>query len=123
MLEAAVKDYNWGYFDGWPDDINVRTFWLFMLWRIKQHGSENKLIEEFKIAFPDFVLEMQNKSDYLTPEEHLASIIASRFVRRFLEFWGFAVQASDRLFKSPGDIAQVNVLPLFDQVFQFNFDE
>jgi hypothetical protein len=28
--EAATTQYNWDYLDNW-EDIDIRTFWLFML--------------------------------------------------------------------------------------------
>lgn len=34
MLEAAVSQYNWGYLDAIEQPVDIRTFWLFMLWRL-----------------------------------------------------------------------------------------
>ena len=46
MLEAAISKYNWGYLDGFEFDADLRTFWLFMLWRIQSHSSVDLLVEE-----------------------------------------------------------------------------
>jgi hypothetical protein len=43
--EAATTQYNWGYLDNW-EDIDIRTFWLFMLWRLQCHSSVDQLSEE-----------------------------------------------------------------------------
>jgi len=39
MLEAVASKYNWGYLDGWENDVELRTFWLFMLWRLQSQWS------------------------------------------------------------------------------------
>lgn len=52
MLAAAVSKYNWGYLDGFEFDIDLRPFWLFMLWRIQSHNSVDQLVEEVMTAFP-----------------------------------------------------------------------
>ncbi len=54
MLEAAISKYNWGYLDGFEFDADLRTFWLFMLWRIQSHSSVEQLVEEVKVSFPRF---------------------------------------------------------------------
>jgi len=53
MLEAATSKYNWGYMDAWSSDLDVRTFWLFMLWCLQTHGSMETLNDEVCRAFPD----------------------------------------------------------------------
>ena len=90
MLEAAVSQYNWGYLDGFEYDIDLRTFWLFMLWRIQSHNSVSQLVEEVVIAFPDLLLELP-ADDYFSPEKNLSTLIESRFIKRFLQFWGFII--------------------------------
>lgn len=31
MLKTAVTNYNWGYFDGYSDEVVLQTFWVFMV--------------------------------------------------------------------------------------------
>lgn len=119
MLEAVSSQYNWGYLDGWDQDIDLRTFWLFMLWRLQSHGSTEQLIEEVITAFPDLLLRCPQDA-YSTPRQLLGTMIESRFIERFLEFWGFVMVVPTRNidnFKAPN---KVEVQPLMKLVFQFD---
>ncbi|MGI3477015.1 YecA family protein [Providencia stuartii] len=108
MLEAAVSKYNWGYLDGFEFDADLRTFWLFMLWRIQSHSSVDLLVEEVKVAFP--------ADDYFSPERNLSILIESRFIERFLQFWGF-VTLDPRSFLNTESVGRtVQVLPLFAHI-------
>lgn len=118
MLEAAISKYNWGYLDGFEYDIDLRTFWLFMLWRIQSHNSVAQLVKEVMTAFPDLLLAFPT-DDYVSPERSLSILIESRFIERFLQFWGF-VTIDPRLYKDADPVARVvKIQPLFDQTFQF----
>ena len=120
MLEAATSRYNWGYLDGWEHDVELRTFWLFMLWRLQHYGNAEQLIEEMITAFPDLLLRCP-ESEYLSSSQLLGRMIESRFTKRFLEFWGFVTVAPIRHiheFRTPN---KVEVQPLMKQVFQFDF--
>lgn len=118
MLKAAISKYNWGYLDGFEYDINLRTFWLFMLWRIQSHNSVDQLVEEVKVAFPDLLLAFP-PDDYFSPEKSLSTLIESRFIERFLQFWGF-VTIDPRRYRNAEPVArEVQVQPLLKQTFQF----
>ncbi|MBD1558512.1 SEC-C domain-containing protein [Vibrio sp. S9_S30] len=88
MLEVAISQYNWGYLDAWEYDIDLRTFWLFMLWRLQNHANVELLVDEVATAFPD-LLQQFPPDDYATPSKLLSSMVESRFINRFLQFWGF----------------------------------
>lgn len=118
LLETAVRQYNWGYFDAFEDDIDLRNVWLFMLWRLQQHQSVDRLTDEVMAAFPRLVLELTGSSSRLGTER-LDGLIESRFIRRFLEFWGF-VTLDPRRFSAGERIPRsVNIQPLLSQTFQF----
>ena len=59
-----------------------------MLWRIQNHSSVDQLTEEVVTAFPDLLLAFPTK-DYFLPERNLGMLIETRFIERFLQFWGF----------------------------------
>ena len=121
MLEAAISKYNWGYLDGFEFDADLRTFWLFMLWRIQSHSSVDLLVEEVKVAFPD-LLQGFPADDYFSPERNLSILIESRFIERFLQFWGF-VTLDPRSFLNTESVGRtVQVLPLLKQTFQFTIN-
>ena len=119
MLEAATSQYNWGYMDAWSSEIDVRTFWLFMLWRLQTHGSMETLSDEVCRAFPD-LLKPLPREDHLSSQEQLATIIESRFVTRFLQFWGF-VTLDPRMYVDGVKVPrELQVQPLLKQSFAFN---
>lgn len=121
MLGAAISKYNWGYLDGFEFDADLRTFWLFMLWRIQSHSSVDLLVEEVKVAFPD-LLQGFPADDYFSPERNLSILIESRFIERFLQFWGF-VTLDPRSFLNTESVGRtVQVLPLLKQTFQFTIN-
>jgi hypothetical protein len=119
MLEAATSQYNWGYMDAWSSDIDVRTFWLFMLWRLQTHGSMDALNDEVCRAFPD-LLKSLPRDDYASSQEQLATIIETRFINRFLQFWGF-VTLDPRMYVDGVKVQrELQIQPLLKQSFVFS---
>ena len=51
MLDAAVNQFDWAYLDGIEQDIDLRNFWLFMLWRVHSHGSLKKCLKKWPLHF------------------------------------------------------------------------
>ena len=121
MLEAAIRKYNWGYLDGFEQDVDLRTFWLFMLWRIQSHKNVGELIEEVVTAFPDLLLAFSS-DDYVSPERNLSALIESRFIERFLQFWGFIIIDPRRYLNDESVARIVQVQPLLKQTFQFTIN-
>lgn len=120
MLEAAIKHYNWAYLDGWSEQVNLQPFWLFMLWRLQSHASVEKLIEEVCVAFPALLQQLPDEQ-YFSPEEQLGKMIESRFVVRFLQFWGF-VTLDPRLYVDGVTVQRkASIEPLLRQSFLFSF--
>ena len=118
MLEAAVNKYNWGYFDSFEQNVDLPTVWLFMLWRIQKHKSVEILIEEIMVAFPD-LLQAFSSDDYFSPERHLSMSIESRFIDRFLQFWGFVIIDPKCYLNGEPIDRTVELQPLLKQTFQF----
>jgi hypothetical protein len=121
MLEAAISKYNWGYLDGFEYDVDLRTFWLFMLWRIQSHSSVDQLVKEVMTAFPDLLLAFPT-DDYCSPERNLSMLIESRFIERFLQFWGFVTINPRRYINAEPVARVVQVQPLLKQTFQFTIN-
>lgn len=118
MLEAAVGDYNWAYLDGWEDDIDLRSFWVFMLWRLQTHASAEQLVAEMQTAFP-VLLEQLSGDAYFSPDALLGNLIVSRFIKRFLEFWGFVTLDSRVYSNGSHTPLTVGIQPLLRQCFTF----
>jgi len=118
VLEAAVKQYNWSYLDAFTEEVELRTFWVFMVWRLQTHGSVEKLTDEVCTAFPD-LLQRFADDDFFSPRDQLRVLIELRFVERFLQFWGF-VAANPRRYVDGVRVPQAaTILPLFTQSFRF----
>lgn len=118
MLEAAIGKYNWAYLDSFEYDIDLRTFWLFMLWRIQIHNSVDQLIEEVATAFPD-LLQAFSPDDGFSAKENLSMLIESRFIDRFLQFWGFLTIDPRRYINAKPVPRIVQIQPLLRQTFHF----
>lgn len=118
MLETAISKYNWGYLDAFEYDVNLSTFWLFMLWRIQSHNSIDQLTEEVMTAFPDLLLAF-SPDDYFSPERNLRMLVESRFVERFLQFWGYVTLEPRRYLNAKPAARMAQVQPLLKQTFQF----
>ncbi|AZG71743.1 YecA family protein [Shewanella livingstonensis] len=121
MLEAAISKYNWGYLDGFEYDVDLRTFWLFMLWRIQSHNSVDQLVKEVMTAFPDLQLACHSEDD-LSSERKLSVLIESRFVKRFLQFWGFIIIDPKRFLNGEPIARIVEAQPLLKQTFHFTIN-
>ncbi len=121
MLEATISKYNWGYLDGFDYDVDLRTFWLFMLWRIQSHNSVEQLVKEVMTAFPDLLRALPT-GDYFSPTRNLSMLIESRFINRFLEYWGFVTIDPKRYANGEPIARVVQVQPLLKQTFQFTIN-
>lgn len=118
MLDAAISQYNWGYFDFFEQGADLRTFWLFMLWRLHSHASVDQLVDEVATTFPDFLQQLR-PDDYFTPKKTLSMLIESRFIERFLQFWGFIIIDPKRFSNGEAIARKVELQPLLSQTFQF----
>jgi len=119
MLESAITKYNWAYLDSWDDSVDLRTFWLFMLWRLQSHGSVSQLVNEVKIAFPDLLSQL-DIDDYFTPDRLLDNLIETRFIERFLQFWGFVTLNPIRMLDKKEIPRIVEIEPLLKKTFLFS---
>jgi hypothetical protein len=119
MLKATIEKYHWGYLDHFEEDVDLRTFWLFMLWRIQSHNSFEQLIDEVTKAFPD-LLQAFSTDEYFSPERNLSMLIESRFIERFLQFWGFLTIDPRRYLNGEPAARIVQIQPLLKQTFEFS---
>lgn len=122
MLDAAVSRYNWGYLDAIEQPVDLRTFWLFMLWRLQKHASLARLTDDVATAFPDLLRQLV-PTEYTGPMAMLERLIMLRFVERFLQFWGFATLDRRRFYQQQRTTGStegvVQVLPLLTKTFVF----
>ena len=120
MLEAATQQFNWHYFDAIEFGDNLQIFWLFMLWRLQQHGDIGQLTQEMATAFPDLLNE--TAPEYLeTPVGALNHVITVRFLERFLEYWGFITLEPSvySLMGAQRKARNIVIQPLLNESFKF----
>ncbi|MCE2572674.1 SEC-C metal-binding domain-containing protein [Motilimonas eburnea] len=118
MLEAAIYQYNWAYFGVYDVSEDLSQFWVFMLWRLQTHRSVDQLNQELAIAFPA-LLDGMPESFHASKQETLSNLVESRFVTRFLQFWGF-ITLDPRRYQDGQRIERiVNLQPLLRQTFTF----
>lgn len=89
------------------------------LWRLQSHGNTEQLIEEVITAFPDLLLGCP-EDEYRSSSQLLGTMIESRFIKRFSEFWGFVRVVPMRHIDELRAPDKVEVQPLMKQVFQFD---
>lgn len=118
MLKVAATEYNWGYFDGWEHEVDLSTFWVFMTWRLHTHASIDTLIDEVSTAFPD-VLSQLSENEYFSQEHQLRNLLESRYVERFLQFWGFVTLDPRKFIDQKSVIREVSIQPLMKETFTF----
>ncbi|WP_286823997.1 MULTISPECIES: YecA family protein [unclassified Idiomarina] len=118
MLKTAIYKYNWGYMDGWEDEIPLQQFWLFMVWRLQHHESLVRLVDETIQAFPDLLNELYEE-EYMTDRDKFAVLIESRFIHRFLQFFGFVMVDPRRFVDGKPVAPRVTCLRLFHETFEF----
>lgn len=119
MLDAAVSQYNWRYFDLFDDNVDLRVFWLFMVWRLQKHACIEQLTDEVITAFP-YVQEQLVERHGFSLAKILDNLIESRFINRFLQFWGFITLDPKQGFSLDRVPRTVQLQPLLVQTFQFD---
>jgi hypothetical protein len=119
MLEEVVTNYNWGYMDTYSDEINLRFFWLFMIWRLQKHASVTKLTDEVLTAFP-MLYAHSFPEHYKSNKDYIYRVIIARFVDRFLQYWGFVVFDPVALFIDHDEKVTAEIQPLFAETFKFS---
>lgn len=119
MLDAALTQFNWGYFDGYGDDIDLQMFWVFMLWRLQEHRSIDRLVEEVATAFPALLAQLPAEP-YSTSLDQLRAVIECRFIERFLEYWGFVVVDPRHVVEQKPVSRMAELQPLMAQTFRFS---
>lgn len=121
MLETAVYKYNWGYFDLWEDEIPLQQFWLFMIWRLQHHESHQRLVDEMIQAFPDLLTALAGE-EFFSEKDKLSLLIESRFIKRFLQFFGFVMVDPRRVIDDKRVAAQVTCLRSMHETFNFRIE-
>lgn len=93
VLHAFVEQYNWGYWDHYPDIDFIQHSFLYTLFLLTRFGDEWRSREfyedEYLKAFPSVLREIA-PHPYGGPEEIVRNCYASRCLERFAGFLGLA---------------------------------
>lgn len=117
LLDAATSRYNWGYLDGYTTELQLQRIWLFMLWRLQGHCSIQQLADEVEVLFEP-MLQRMPVPEYNSWNKELRSMIFTRFVVRFLGYFGL-VRAREKDYMWDGSADAVEFTPLMTQSFRF----
>ena len=90
-----------------------------MLWRMQNHSDLSRLNEEMLVAFPTLIEQVPDYG-YRSQEETLKGMIEIRFVKRFLQYWGFVTTEWMSQPEAISGELRVNVQPLLQQSVEFS---
>ncbi len=123
IFQTFCREFNWGYWDRYPEIPFIQQSFLFTLYILRQHGDDWKpsdfYIDAFLKAFPMVVDEVE-PLPYSTPEDEIRHCYSLRALERFLQFMGLTnieKITSDKPFSRE---YRIKKLPLLDQVVRIS---
>jgi hypothetical protein len=125
MFRAYTEQFNWAYWDRYPDLRFIQTAFLFTLYLLTRYGdtwrSHEFYEDSFLRAFP-MLLDEIPPDQIITPEEQLRSCFTARTLVRFVGFFGLAAveSVSDKGFRHK---YRVKGLPLLHETVQFDVSD
>ncbi len=123
LFRTYIKEYNWGYWDGYPEVDFIRHAFLFSLYLLHRYGDqwqpETFYAARFLKAFPEVLNEIPDPP-YGTREETLSSCYCLRSVKKFFGFMGLAALEEIPTEKRYLQQTKVKKLTLADAVVTFH---
>jgi hypothetical protein len=91
LFQTCCREFNWGYWDRYPEIPFIQQSFLFTLYLLRKYGDEWKpsgfYVDAFIKAFPMVVDEVESPP-YFTAEEEIRNCYGLRVLQRFLQFMG-----------------------------------
>jgi len=121
LLRTYVEQFNWGYWDGYPELRFIQSAFLFTLYLLTQYGDtwQPHLFYEdcFLRAFPAVLDEVPQRTAF-TPEDEVRTCYTWRTLVHFAGFLGLAAvePVTDELLCRD---YRVKALPLLHEAAQF----
>jgi hypothetical protein len=116
-LETFTTKFNWGYNDGYPEDV-AQTGFLFLIHLLKKYGhsfrSTNFYADYYIKAFPAF---KEVTGRYRTAEDEIRRIVEFRFFERFAIWFGLVEIEKGKSFIRLSDDVKVKKTKLFVELF------
>jgi hypothetical protein len=123
LFRAYVEEFNWGYWDRYPDIHFIQRSFLFTLYLLNRYGNDWRpqvFYEDcFLRAFP-MVLDETEPGRVVTPEQELRSCYTLRALKRFSEFLGLATVEQVPTEKPYEWNFRIIKLPLLDEAIRFH---
>jgi len=122
LLEAFIREFNWGYQDRFPELEFVQRSFGFTLYLLQRFGDEERphsfYVDANERAFPQLPGELP-PGRLMQPEDVVRHCYTLRTLVRFADFCGLAqvTPVSDSIFCSD---FRVRKLPLLDAAVRFN---
>ena len=124
LFRAYVEEFNWGYWDRYPDIHFIQQSFLFTLYLLNRYGNDwrpQDFYEDcFLRAFP-MVLDEVEPNSYFPPEKQVRSCYTLRAFERFAGFLGLGRVEQVPTEKPYEWDYRIIKLPLLDEVIRFNF--
>ncbi len=122
LFRASTEEFNWGYWDGYPEAPLIQQAFLFTLYLLKRFGDDCRSSvfyeDHFLRAFPMLVEEIEPRA-YQAPEHQARNCYTLRSFYRFARFMGLAtveeVAHSDPFVHE----YRITKTPLLDQAVRF----
>jgi len=123
LFTSFVREYNWGYVDGYPEFKIIQDSFLYTLYLLTCYGDAPRphtFYEDcFLRAFPAVVNEVESDS-YTSVEDRVRHCYTLRTMERGLSFLGLATIVPTKDTKIYERNFIVSKLPLLNAVVQFN---
>lgn len=115
MMKAALSQYTWhANGAGRSDEDHLGLFWVFLLWRLFEHGKLYQLTQEFMTAFPDYLTRTDLTADGVVAD------ITRNFRDHFLMGWGLVWPCSQIVAAGAAPVAGIIKRDLFNDMFNFS---
>ena len=121
LFRVYVEQFNWAYWDGYPELRLIQSAFLFTLYLLMRYGDISRpqvfYEDAFLGAFP-MLLDEVPPSQVISPDETVRRGYTWRSLVHFADFLGLATvePASDELLCHE---YRVKALPLLGQIVQF----
>jgi len=126
LFKTYIKEFNWGYWDGFKEVPFIQQAAIFSLYLLNQYGDETRTQDfyedKFLTAFPD-VVDKFNDTVYSTPEDECRYCYTLRTLRRFLQFSGIAKIQEEKTDQPFGKHFKIKKTSLFHKLVIFTFSD
>lgn len=122
LFRGYIEKFNWGYWDGYPENHFYQGSFLFTLYLLYLYGSQelpNSFYEDaFIEAFP-MILDDFEETDYSTPDESVRRCYTLRALEGFSSLFGLINLIANEPEKIIGRSYTITTTPLFNEVVRF----